>query len=77
MEHCLRGVLKLVVLVECSGTPQSADTWGGLLVITRELRGTDGLGKHFCRVLLTENKRGIWYMLIDRLFQESVQKYKI
>lgn len=50
-----QGVLKLV-LVECSGTPQSADTWGGLLVITRKLGGMDGFGKHFCRVLLTEKK---------------------
>lgn len=46
------------MLGECSGTPQSADTWGGLLVITRKLGGTDGFGKHFCRVLLTEKKKG-------------------
>ena len=38
------------------GAPQLANTWGGLLVITRKLGGTDGFGKHFCRVLLTEKK---------------------
>lgn len=46
-------------------------------MITRKLGGMDGFGKHFCRVSLTEKRKGIWYMLIDRLFQKSVQKYKI
>lgn len=39
------------------GAPPWANTWGGLLVITRKLGGTDGFGKHFCRVLLTEKKK--------------------
>ena len=39
-----------------SGTWQSTDTWGRLLMITRMLRGTDEFGKHFCRILLTEKK---------------------
>lgn len=71
------GVLKLVVLAKCYGTPQAASTWGSLLMITGKLGGIDGFGKHFCRVSLTEKRKGIWYMLIDRLFQKSVQKYKI
>lgn len=74
---CPWGGLTLVVPLECYGTPRSANTWEGLLVITRKLGGTDGFGKHFCRVLLTEKRKGIWYMLIDRLFQKSVQKHKI
>ena len=61
-----------------SGKWQSAYTWGRLLMITRMLRGTDGFGKHFCRILLTEKKRkGIWFMLIDRLLRKCVQKYKL
>lgn len=59
---CPRGGLTLAVPLECYGTPRSANTWEGLLVITRKLGGTDRFGKHFCRVLLTEKRKGIWYM---------------
>lgn len=43
-------------------------------MITGKLRGMDGFGKHFCRVLLTEKKKGNLVYVNQQIIPEECPK---